>query len=99
MERIASEQNSSQHCSTNPGRAIVAERPKAERGMWSVESCCTIEGGLRQLFEMSGEERRSMGARGRALVEDRFTRPKVAAQMREVYEWVLGGGSPPEFVV
>jgi len=40
-----------------------------------------------------------MGARGRALVEDRFTRPKVAAQMREVYEWVLGGGSPPEFVV
>lgn len=40
-----------------------------------------------------------MGARGHALVEDRFIWPKVAAQMKEVYEWVLGGGSKPEFVV
>ena len=36
-----------------------------------------------------------MGANGRALVEDRFTWPKVAAQMKEVYAWILGGGGKP----
>ena len=40
----------------------------------------------------------SMGARGRALVESQFTWPQVAAQMKEVYEWVLGGGEKPDCV-
>jgi len=38
---------------------------------------------------------RAMGANGRALVERQFTWPQVAAQMKEVYEWVLGGGGAP----
>ena len=29
---------------------------------------------------------------------NRFTWPKVAAQMKAVYEWVLGGGHPPDCV-
>jgi poly(glycerol-phosphate) alpha-glucosyltransferase len=38
---------------------------------------------------------RSLGENGRQLVSDRFTWPQVAAQMKEVYEWVLGGGNKP----
>lgn len=37
----------------------------------------------------------SMGMRGRQLVEERFTWPQVAAQMKEVYEWIVGGGTRP----
>ena len=42
--------------------------------------------GLRAILEMDDGERREMGMRGRRLVEDRFTWPKVAVRMREVFE-------------
>lgn len=58
----------------------------------------SIAGGMRGLFERGEDERRAMGAAGRRLVEERFTWPKVAAQMKEVYEWMLGGGTKPGFV-
>jgi poly(glycerol-phosphate) alpha-glucosyltransferase len=53
---------------------------------------------LRELMGMTDEGRATMGLRGRRLVEDRFTWPKVAAQMKEVYNWVLGQRAQPDFV-
>jgi len=44
-------------------------------------------------------ELRAMGERGRRLVEERFSWPKIARQMKAVYEWVLGGGPRPEWVL
>jgi len=46
--------------------------------------------GMRTLIEMTDQERAAMGMRGRCLVEEKFTWPKVAAQMRQLYEEVLG---------
>lgn len=46
--------------------------------------------GMLTLIEMTDQERAAMGMRGRRLVEERFTWPKVAAQMRRLYEEVLG---------
>ncbi|MCX6961478.1 MAG: glycosyltransferase [Verrucomicrobia bacterium] len=46
--------------------------------------------GMRTLIEMTDQERVAMGMRGRRLVEERFTWPKVAAQMRRLYEELLG---------
>ncbi len=57
-----------------------------------------IATGMRRIMEMTVEERVAMGARGRALVEEQFTWPKVAAQMKAVYEWVLGTGPRPDCV-
>jgi len=50
---------------------------------------------LRKLFDMTELERRTMGDKGRRLVEERFTWPTVAASMRSVYSWVLGRGPMP----
>jgi glycosyltransferase involved in cell wall biosynthesis len=61
--------------------------------------CAGIAAGLRRLFALSDAERRDMGARGRALVRERFTWASVGAQMAAVYQWVLGGGSPPSCVL
>jgi hypothetical protein len=47
---------------------------------------------LRELIEMTDSERREMGVRGRRLVEERFTWPKVAARMREIFEDLVGRG-------
>jgi poly(glycerol-phosphate) alpha-glucosyltransferase len=55
----------------------------------------SIAEGVRALVEMSEAERRAMGARGRCLVEARFSWPRVAAAMAEVYRWVAGGGPRP----
>ena len=79
-------------------RISVEDKGKSEIGNRKSESSGNIEGGLQTLFEMSDADRVAMGERGRRLVEDRFTWPKVAAQMKEVYEWILGGGHPPDCV-
>jgi poly(glycerol-phosphate) alpha-glucosyltransferase len=59
----------------------------------------SITQGLYSLFSMSASDLQAMGARGRTLVEERFTWKTVAAQMREVYGWMLGGGATPSSVV
>jgi len=57
-----------------------------------------IAAGVKQLIEMSDDDRKAMGARGRALVAEKFSWPRVGQQMRTVYEWVLGGRTRPETV-
>ena len=47
---------------------------------------------------MSEDERLAMGERGRRLVEERFSWPKIGEQMKAAYKWVLGGGPTPEWV-
>jgi poly(glycerol-phosphate) alpha-glucosyltransferase len=54
--------------------------------------------GLRIAFELSSEELRAMGERGRVLAENIFTWPKVSEQMASVYKWVLGQGAKPDCV-
>lgn len=68
-------------------------------GFVSAHDGCGVTRGMRELMAMSDEGRAMMGRRGRALVEERFTWPKVAGQMRAVYEWVLGMGAKPECVL
>jgi glycosyltransferase involved in cell wall biosynthesis len=51
-----------------------------------------IAAGLRSIIQMSDNDRKAMGARGRDLVATKFAWPRVGEQMRAVYEWVLGGG-------
>jgi glycosyltransferase involved in cell wall biosynthesis len=57
-----------------------------------------IAAGLKQLIEMSDDDRRAMGDRGRNLVATKFSWPRIGEQMRSVYEWILGGGATPQSV-
>jgi len=52
----------------------------------------SIRAALTSLFAMSDEARVQIGARGRQLVEARFTWSAVAENMCAVYWWVLGQG-------
>jgi poly(glycerol-phosphate) alpha-glucosyltransferase len=58
-----------------------------------------IAAGLKQVIEMSDDDRRTMGNRGRNLVATKFSWPQIGEQMRSVYEWALGGGPLPEGMV
>jgi glycosyltransferase involved in cell wall biosynthesis len=58
-----------------------------------------IAAGLKQVIEMSDDDRRAMGNRGRDLAATTFSWPRIGEQMCSVYEWVLGGGPPSEVIV
>ena len=59
----------------------------------------SIVAGLEKLMKMSERERAAMGARGKQLVRGTFSWSTIAAQMIEVYSWVLGEGKQPDCVV
>ena len=62
-------------------------------------SVTSITAGLQKLFEMDDSQRQSMGNRGFELVSRDFTWPRVAHQLQQVYDWLLGGGPLPDCVV
>lgn len=59
----------------------------------------SIGRGLRELFAATPGELAILGGNGRSLVEQRFTWPTVAAELRRVYAWMLGDASPPASLV
>ena len=58
-----------------------------------------IAAGLKQLIEMSDNDRTAMGARGRTPVASKFSWPRIGEQMRAVYEWLLNSGALPETIM
>jgi poly(glycerol-phosphate) alpha-glucosyltransferase len=66
---------------------------RVEKGVKSIAK------GLDSLFSMADPDLEKMGERGRELVRKRFTWKVIAAQMHEVYDWMLGGGSVPSSVI
>jgi glycosyltransferase involved in cell wall biosynthesis len=54
--------------------------------------------GLRELLERTPQERTRLGEIGRRLVEDNYTWDRQAERLASVYQWLSGGGPPPEAV-
>jgi glycosyltransferase involved in cell wall biosynthesis len=69
--------------------AAVVVEPEAE----------ALTRALRELLERSPEERRTLGANGRRLVESDYTWEQQAARLADVYRWLAGGGARPECVI
>jgi glycosyltransferase involved in cell wall biosynthesis len=75
-----------------------AEAVRAGAALEVKPDALDTERGIRELLAMTNHQRGSMGERGRLLVEQRFTWDSVATQMMQLYQWMSGGGSPPDFV-
>ena len=80
------------HCNLPEGFATNA----AIRIGTDVES---IAAALSGLLQSTIHDLQSLGQNGRNLVESRFSWPMVAAEMQEVYDWLLGGGGKPNCVI
>ena len=59
----------------------------------------SIAHGLAEFFNLSAADRATLGANGERLAREQFAWPHLASEMRQVYEWMLGGGPPPNCVV
>ena len=57
-----------------------------------------IEDGLRQLFGMGDADRLAIGGRGKEIATGKYSWSRIAAEMKGVYDWVLGGGTTPKCV-
>lgn len=68
-------------------------------GWWVEPAARPIREALADAVSRSGAERRAMGQRGRTLVQQRYDWGSIAAQMMEVYEWMLGRRATPPDVV
>ena len=64
-------------------------------GWWVEPGREPLTEALRSAMALSDAERRAMGERGRRLVTERYSWAKIAAEMRAVYQWVLGNASKP----
>ena len=76
--------------------------PEAVLAGCALEMPATEDGslaGIKQLLALSDEQRRAMGARGRALVERDYSWDNVAQKWRSVYAWCAGDGDRPGCVV
>ena len=52
---------------------------------------------MREVLTHSPSANLQMGRKGRALIEERYTWPSVAARMAELYRWLQGGSIPKSF--
>jgi glycosyltransferase involved in cell wall biosynthesis len=67
-------------------------------GWWIEIGVEPLANALREGIAMSDGQRHEMGRRGRQLIERKYAWPGIAAQMKSVYEWMLGRGPRSECV-
>jgi len=58
----------------------------------------SIREALLDFFRLSDITVAAIGKKGRQLVESHYSWPKIAADMKSVYDWVVGGGATPSNV-
>jgi glycosyltransferase involved in cell wall biosynthesis len=68
-------------------------------GWWIDIGVEPLAAALREATSLPDEERYEMGRRGRRLVEEKYSWPKIGSDMLAVYQWVLGQGRQPECIV
>ena len=67
-------------------------------GWWMDRTPENIASVMMKLSSMSKEEIDAMGIRGKQWVYEKSTASKVAEQMTLLYEWLIKGGTKPDFV-
>jgi glycosyltransferase involved in cell wall biosynthesis len=78
-----------------PWKELATERC----GWWVEPTPAGIEQGLKAALATSDQERLEMGVRGRELVKQKYLWPAIAEDMSDFYQWLLGKGDQPDFVV
>ena len=68
-------------------------------GFWVANSEEGITNGLLKLLETSESDLHDMGKRGKKLIESKYLWNKTTLKTLELYNWVINGGSKPDFFI
>ncbi|MCA9050985.1 MAG: glycosyltransferase [Planctomycetaceae bacterium] len=74
------------------------EATEAGAGRLTQPDTKSTEEAMRQLINLSDDERRAMGELGRKLVLNFYTWPRVAEATLQLYQWMAGRCEQPDFV-
>jgi glycosyltransferase involved in cell wall biosynthesis len=69
-----------------------------EAGWWVDTDVVALATAIEIALRLPESERQRLGNNGKKLVEERYGVKKISSQMIQVYEWVLGDNSKPDFV-
>lgn len=75
-----------------------SDLPEYRCGWWSEVGTDGVGAALREATSLPVDMLREMGSNGRALVEERYSWNRAAAQTIEAYQWLLGRQPRPTFV-
>ena len=67
-------------------------------GWWVEYNQNAITKAVQSALETPVDELYAMGVRGKKLMKDKYSIEAVAKQMKEVYEWILGSETKPNFI-
>ena len=67
-------------------------------GWWVNNDLKTVTQIIEIALSLSEDEREVMGENGKKLVIEKYSDIQVASQMKQLYEWLIYGGTKPEFV-
>jgi glycosyltransferase involved in cell wall biosynthesis len=74
------------------------ELAAAEGAVVVTPDSVSLTAGLYGLLERSDDERACLAQNGRRLVEDCYTWDRQADRLAAVYDWLAGGGTPPDSI-
>jgi len=75
-----------------------AELESARCGWWIETGLDPLVAALRDAISKTPADLAEMGARGRRLIEEKYTWEPIGRRMLEVYEWAAGAGPKPDCV-
>lgn len=67
-------------------------------GWWCDNSPESIAGVIKELYRLSPDGRREMGANGRDYILRTYSAERIATQMLQLYRWLAGENDKPDFV-
>ncbi len=67
-------------------------------GWWIDDNQKALKEALLEALKLSDQERQDMGARGRILVNQKYSWAVIAEEMSKVYHWILGEGEHPSCI-
>ena len=72
---------------------------KEGAGRWIPIGVDPLAAALKEMMAMSDEERRIMGVNGKTWIERDFSWQGIGSKMKKAYEWLLGRGEKPDWVM
>lgn len=68
-------------------------------GWWVKNDVDSLFFALQEALALDAETRQAMGERGRKLIVENYSMDAVASRMKQLYDWMLGDGEKPDFVL
>lgn len=75
-----------------------AELDEVGCGWWIPTGAAALESTLSEAISMPNATLAEMGARGQAMVEERYAWPAIIRKHIALYEWIIGNGQRPDFI-